>query len=270
MVGYASMAYAYLVSSSGKTTRELAPFVDPSVEKIIGLTGRYRWWTLMLGGAFGLFVNIYITETTTLGSDPWVWQDNNFDAKWMRITGPFFSYWVGCTLFVLLTESSRLSKISDSIDQLDPLNLDPYQPLVRQGLTNAILVVGMGTIMTFFLLEPGFSIFVVFIISTFSIYAWIGLMLPLRGIRKKIKFAKSEELKRCELLLADSVRDFKNNAPSDRTINEIVAYKELIENVRNWPFDSPTMTRFGLYLLIPVGSMFGGALVERFMDTFFP
>ena len=33
-----------------------------------------------------------------------------------------------------------------------------------------------------------------------------------------------------------------------------------------WPFDWSTITRFGLYLLITVGSMIGGALVERVVD----
>lgn len=270
MFGYAPTAYVYLIASSAKTARAIAPFAGASTQEIIHLAGKYRWWTVMLSGTLGLFINAYVTEMTTVGSDPWVWQNISFDTKWMRVVGPFFSYWVGCALFVLVMESSRLSKISDSIDQLDPLFLEPYQPLVRQGLANALLVVGMGTILSFFHIEPDFSIFIVATISLFSIYAWIGLMLPLRGIRKKIKFAKSQELISCDEMLTDSVRQFKSGATVERTIGEIIAYRGLIENVRDWPFNSPTMARFGLYLLIPLGSMFGGALVERFLDTFFP
>jgi hypothetical protein len=71
-------------------------------------------------------------------------------------------------------------------------------------------------------------------------------------------------------MLSDSVKQFKSGEPDERTIGEVVAYRELIENVRNWPFDSPTLARFGLYLLVPLGSMFGGVLVERFVDTFSP
>jgi hypothetical protein len=270
MTGYAPMAYVYLMASSGKTTRELAPFAGASAQKITTLTGKYHWWALMLAGAVGVFVDLYFTEITTSGEDPWLWQSNNFDAKWMRILGPIFCYWIACALVVLALESSRLSRISDSIDNLDPLDLVPYKPLVRQGLTNALLMVGMASILSFFLVEPGFSIVVVFLLSLFSVFAWIGLVLPLRGIRKKIKFAKAQELIRCDAMLSDSVRQFKSERTSERTISEIVAYRGLIENVRNWPFDSPTMARFGLYLLIPLGSMFGGALVERFLDAFFP
>ena len=53
-----------------------------------------------------------------------------------------------------------------------------------------------------------------------------------------------------------------------QSIAEIIAYKSVIENIRNWPFDNPTLTRFALYLLIPLVSWFGGAFVERGLDLF--
>ncbi len=35
--------------------------------------------------------------------------------------------------------------------------------------------------------------------------------------------------------------------------------------MREWPFDTSTFLRFALYLLIPMGSWFGGAVVERLL-----
>jgi hypothetical protein len=37
--------------------------------------------------------------------------------------------------------------------------------------------------------------------------------------------------------------------------------------VSAWPADSATFVRFSLYLLIPLGSWAGGAIVERFVDS---
>jgi hypothetical protein len=45
-----------------------------------------------------------------------------------------------------------------------------------------------------------------------------------------------------------------------------LAYPDRVEAMREWPFDSSTLLRFGLYLFIPVASMVGGALVERVLD----
>ena len=50
-------------------------------------------------------------------------------------------------------------------------------------------------------------------------------------------------------------------------LDELVAWRGLIESVREWPFDSPTLLRFGLYLAIPLGSWLGGAFVERLLGA---
>ena len=49
----------------------------------------------------------------------------------------------------------------------------------------------------------------------------------------------------------------KDGATGEHSIADINAYKNTVESIRNWPFDSPTLTRFALYLLIPLGSMLG-------------
>jgi hypothetical protein len=60
----------------------------------------------------------------------------------------------------------------------------------------------------------------------------------------------------------------KSGAGGQKSIAEIVAYKIVIENIRNWPFDNPTMIRFTLYIMIPLGSWLGGAFIERGLDLF--
>jgi hypothetical protein len=207
---------------------------------------------------------------TTFGSDPWSWQQTNFDARWMRVLGPFTNWWMGCILFVLVVESRRLSELSDSIHSLDLLDLGPYQPLIRQGLTNALLVIGIVSVLSLFLMEPGFLLLMIQVFSVFAVFAWVGLMLPLRGIRRKINSAKEEEQKWCRQALKSARNQLKSGSAEQQSIAELVAYRNMIENIRNWPFDSPSLSRFALYLLIPVGSMVGGALVERGLDLFFP
>ena len=47
----------------------------------------------------------------------------------------------------------------------------------------------------------------------------------------------------------------------------LLAFENRIESVREWPFDAPTLTRFFLYVAIPLGSWVGGALVERLLGA---
>jgi hypothetical protein len=93
-------------------------------------------------------------------------------------------------------------------------------------------------------------------------------MLPLRGIRRKIRVAKKQELDWCRQSLKAARNALKSGAGETQSIAEILAYKSVIENIRNWPFDNPTLIRFTLYLLIPLGSWLGGAFVERGLDLF--
>ena len=57
-------------------------------------------------------------------------------------------------------------------------------------------------------------------------------------------------------------------AASDRQppLPALLAWEARIESVREWPFDTPTLVRFALFLLIPLGSWLGGAVVERVVD----
>jgi hypothetical protein len=82
-----------------------------------------------------------------------------------------------------------------------------------------------------------------------------------------IREAKREELARLEPLLRQARDDTLTRATSSQgQLSDLLAYKTQIESTPEWSFDSSTLLRFSLYLLIPVGSMVGGALVERVVD----
>ncbi len=55
-------------------------------------------------------------------------------------------------------------------------------------------------------------------------------------------------------------------ASTQGRLTDLLAYRTQVESTPEWPFDSSTLLRFGIYLLIPVASMVGGALVERVVD----
>ena len=59
---------------------------------------------------------------------------------------------------------------------------------------------------------------------------------------------------------------FKAATTARHAISELLAYRDSIEGIRNWPFENTTLLRFTLYLLIPLGSWFGGAFVELGLD----
>jgi hypothetical protein len=96
-------------------------------------------------------------------------------------------------------------------------------------------------------------------------------VLPVRGLRRQIRARKAEELVRIrEEIRRDRELVAKLGAESIEAggrLPGLLAYVNQIESVREWPFDAPTLTRFFLYVAIPLGSWLGGALVERLLGA---
>lgn len=270
MVAYSASAYAYLLMTARRTTQELSPIVKelPHGQALVDRAGKHPGWVLLLVGAASyLLIGVGVTNATTPElTNPWDWQGWNYDVAWHRVTTVFFTWWIGCFCYVIVADSARLSRLSNSFTTLDLLDMQPYQPLIRQGLTNALLVIGMVSVMSLLAVESRYWPALVGFWIGFTVFAWIGLMLPLRGIRKKFRVAKDKELEWCRQSLKASRDALKSGSSDGRSIADTLAFRTMIEDLRNWPFDNSTLVRFTLYLLIPLGSWLGGAFVERGLD----
>ena len=95
----------------------------------------------------------------------------------------------------------------------------------------------------------------------------IELLKPAGKVRRLIQVAKRNELERLEPQIKQA-RDeaMKDDTSTQGRLTDLLTYQDRIQATAEWPFDSSTLMRFGLYLLIPVGSMIGGALVERVVN----
>jgi hypothetical protein len=270
ITAYSGSAYAYLLQTARRSTRDLSAVAQdlPNWPAIMYRAGKHPWWILLLVGAVNyLVIGVAATNATTPESvNPWQWQTWNYDVFWHRITTVFFVWWIGCLCYVTVVESARLSSLSEDIASLDLLDMRPYQPLIRQGLTNALLVIGTVSVLSLLAVESRYYLVLVGFWIAFTVLAWVGMMLPLRGIRKKITVVRNQELDWCRERMVISRDALKSGNNVKYSIAEITAYQTLIENTGNWPFDSLTLVRFSLYIFIPLGSWLGGALVERGLD----
>jgi hypothetical protein len=154
-------------------------------------------------------------------------------------------------------------------ENVDLLNLENIYVIGRSGLAGALVWFIMIAIAGL-LIVPTVDSGLWLVISLFAISLGGGLTLliaPARKIRSLIWEVKHEELMRLEPLLRQARDDaLASKVSSQGRLGDLLAYKTRIESTPEWPFDSSTLFRFGLYLFIPVGSMVGGALVERIVD----
>ena len=273
ILAYLPTAYAYVILWSRRTVSDLRPALDCSetdLEELSNRVGRQPRWTLASAGVVGVLLGVGSTiATTPAGLDAWDWDQMPPEVLWHRVLGPIVACWVGCFFYVVVAESYRLSLLARRLRSLDLLDLRPLMPFTRQALRNVLLILGWVAVYSFFLVEARFLAVVASMWVWAVILATTSFMLPVLGVHRMIQAAKQTELDWCRDALGRARADLKSELrePQRAPMSEVVAYQQLVDGVREWPFDASTLVRFAIYLLIPLASWSGGAVVERLIDS---
>jgi hypothetical protein len=154
--------------------------------------------------------------------------------------------------------------------EVDLLDLGSLSPFSAVGLANASYWF-IGSALASFLVASVANVWIVALVITVTVgLGIVGLILPSRGLHVCLRERKREELRRIrEAIASERAGLFSADEGSPRAsrMPSLLAYEARIESVREWPYDTSTLTRFGFFLLIPLVSWIGGALVERVVDA---
>ncbi len=163
------------------------------------------------------------------------------------------------------------SRIAGQIPRIDLLDLSPLSPFVKQGLLTSLLAVGAASLLSLFLLEPGQWPVVVISVAIALPLALAGLLLPVRGVHRRIRKAKEAELNWIrERIRRASAFAYKLSAPeSPGQLADLYAYQQMIKDVREWPIEGSARLQVVLYMAIPVVSWFGSLLIENLLGLLF-
>jgi hypothetical protein len=151
------------------------------------------------------------------------------------------------------------------------LDLRPFALFVKQGLLTSVLAVGALSIISLLLLEPGQWPVVVIIVGLTLLLAVLGLLLPMRGLRRRIRQVKGAELAWTrERIRRASAFVYKLSAPeTPGQLADLYAYQQLIDDVPEWPIEGSAILQVALYLAIPVLSWFCSLLIENLLGFVF-
>ena len=273
LIAYAPTAYVVLILRTRRTWGELQNLLrltDVDLRVRIAAVGRRQvWQTLALVLAAVCFW-IWITYATTPApNDPFSLSEFSPENTWHRVLGaPMIAYVI--LLCVTITRSSwMISAAARRIPELDLLDRGQLAPFRSQALTQALLVLGAAACGSPLGYEPNLVGLTIGMASFAMLIATIGLMLPLLGVRERIRATKSREIDWCDVRLRsarDALKQTNARVPVGE-FSELYAYRRCLDEVRDWALDTPSFVRFALYLLIPIGSWLGGALVERLVDA---
>ena len=229
---------------------------------------------LLVAGSVGVLLALLV-PFLEMGEERWSpydWREWTPESIWHRILTPWIGWWASRLLAVILIDSRRHSALARRITAIDLLDLRTLLPFTRLGLSNALRVVGIAAIFSLLLIEVTRYWAMVLLMAGLTVAsATTALLLPVRGVHLRIRAAKLGELDRVNRAIRGDAEALRESALAEReatpSLADLVAYRNLVESARDWPFDASTFRRFGLYLMIPLGSWMGGALVERLMDA---
>jgi hypothetical protein len=191
-----------------------------------------------------------------------------------RILGPILGLLTAILIHSRVTDSRKLSRLGRERVEIDLLDPRALLPFARLGLQNALVFIGAISITLLFLADlgaaPGLAGVLVFLFLLLGTTATIGMVLPVLGVRERIREAKREALEDCRertRRARDAWLAGSGGAAGEATgMADLLAYRSLIESVPEGPFNAPRFTRLLLYLAIPMGSWVAGAMVERALD----
>jgi hypothetical protein len=256
LAAYLPTAYLYLLRGYRGTLVQLRGDLDCSDAEMADFRARidrYGPVALGLAGLAGICMVLWMTRATTPPQfDPWDWGAQIQEVRWHRVLSLWNGWWFGILILALVVGGTRIARLAARVSRVDLLDL-----LTAGGIGITLLI----------LVDSGFwQVVLWYWISSMTLIL-IGLLASFLPLRRLLRDAKRRELDWCRDALIRERAKLREGGAERSRIEEIVAYRGVVEGVSAWPADSSTFVRISLYLLIPLGSWAGGAVVERFVDS---
>lgn len=274
LLGYAAAATAYSARAQVQTLDQLRSVLRLEAAEFRALRLeaesfdmswlRFAGWAGALGAVFFVMV------------EPSMWMDGPRPAfgspllAWQTWANGAMAWMVGRMIAHEIRCARALSRIGWEHTEVDLWDLAPLAPFVHRGLQSALLWVITISIFSLQIVAGWAADTVPGVLISFGAVAIAALVLPVYGVHRRIAETKRLELegihgeirtRRAELLATESdpAREAALRLPA------LLALRQSVASVREWPFDVSTLLRFALYLGIGLASWTGSALVERLL-----
>jgi hypothetical protein len=268
LVGYLPAALLYVMQHGKRTVARLQGALDCTREECdrlarsIRLSKRGLAIATLVGIALAFLPPNFVEPVPEAPWDPRSW---NAEIAWHRVLGPLMGIGLAWLTYAIVVVSLRMSRIAQKLSRIDLLDLSSLAPFAQQGLTHALLLIGTLSISALMMLESGFMALMTFIGSGTLVVAVLALLAPVRGVQRRVSEAKQAELDWTAAEIGRLREGLANADPGRRSgdLADIVAYRNLVAGVPEWPFTGSTYARLFIYALIPLASWGLGVVAEE-------
>jgi hypothetical protein len=273
LIGFAPTATTYTLRGSLRDLEDLRPGLGCSDEEYADLRRQitsFRPGPLRLTGVLSVVLTV-----GWVAISPEIWLDGRRPPLthpsflWLAGRNALMSWSAARALHLEIVLARAFSRLGDRLSSIDLLNQSPLAPFGRRGLRTVLLWMLFAAFYSLLFTGNWAAGPVPLLIGSILLYAVIGFLLPVRGARRRIHEEKQAELHRIRTAIRETRE--RTLARRDETgggrLADLVAYEGRLTSVHEWPFDASTLLRWALYVALGVGSWFGGAIVERGLDT---
>jgi hypothetical protein len=229
---------------------------------------------LRLSGAAGALAvasvvpALYLDPTRFLRPETWAMPSVLFDLA----VGAVFGWTLGKVLYSGIQHDRAFAALCERVERIDLLDLAPLAPFARRGLRRTGRWLLLGSLSVPLFLDAGLRVWVALNLSLALGLGGVSFLLPIRGIHRRIAGEKAREMARLRAEIARErvrVLDDPERRRGGGHLADLLAYELRLASAREWPVDTTTLLRLAVFLLLPLGSWLGGALVEHAVDLFF-
>jgi hypothetical protein len=169
-----------------------------------------------------------------------------------------------------LLTGHRFSRLARFVEVADPCEREVFRPFARRALRNVLLWMLLAAWLALTYVGPGWAIGTLMALglTTVAAFACASFVLPLLGPHARLRAAKDAELVRARaaLRVARDAALGPARAGAPGRLADLVAYERRVADAGEWPIESSTLLRFGLYLALGLGSWVGAGLVQHLLE----
>jgi hypothetical protein len=221
----------------------------------------YFWTAIALVWGF----SVPLLETNWSGAEPPPLGSASMTFR--QIEETLFVFIIFRTLALEFTSAFFFASVARRFARIELFDLQRVAPFSQRALRGVLVVMLFMAILSLLVIfDPDPTTSMIGVIFASSCAAALFLI-PLIPLQRRIQAEKLSELARVQAAMR---RDNEARIASDEDWApraDLIVYKQQIEQVSTWTFNTPTLVRFALYVSLGIGSWLGAAFVERWLST---
>ena len=187
--------------------------------------------------------------------------------SWRQFEETLFVFFIFRMVALEFSSAFFFASVAKRYARIELLDLQLVAPFSRRALRGVLLimlVLAMVSLLLIFDTDPTNSMIGMMLTGSGAVALFL---IPLIPLQRRIRAEKSSELARIRAAIR---RENKARVEGDEDWApraDLIVYKQHVEQVSTWTFNTPTVVRFVLYASLGIGSWLGAAFVERGLGT---